>query len=330
MVAQAYRLDGQVILVTGAGRGLGESYARHLAGLGAHVIVNDLGAGMADAGGSPLPARTVAEAIRAAGGRASDDMTDIADPHEATALVERIVEVHGRIDALVNNAGNFLPPTPFPETTFADFERTWRIHLGGTCNLCRAALPHMAARGFGRIVNTISTKGLYGGTGTAAYASAKAAVQGLTAALAADYRGTDIRINAISPGAFTRMVDAGERPAAFTEALKRNLPADLVAPAIAWLCHPACGENGALIQAMAGWFSRTVIGDLDGFWDFAPSIESVARGLAALPADGPVRAADSSAAHAQSIITRAEAVRAGGQDPIEEKEASWQHSRPAC
>ncbi|ARR55809.1 short-chain dehydrogenase [Rhizorhabdus wittichii DC-6] len=314
MAAETYRLDGRVILITGAGRGLGESYARHLAGLGAQVIVNDLGAGMADGERSPLPARRVAEAIRAAGGRASDDMSDIADPREAEALVERIVEVHGRIDALVNNAGNFLPPAPFAETALADFERTWRIHLGGTYNLCRAALPHMTGQGFGRIVNTISTQGLYGGVGTAAYASAKAAVQGLTASLAADHRGSDVRINAISPGAFTRMVDAGNRPAAFTEALKRNLPADLVAPAVAWLCHPACAENGALIQAMSGWFSRTIIGDLDGFWDFAPSIDSVARGLAALPATGPVRAADSSAAHAQSIIARAEAARAHSQE----------------
>ncbi len=307
--SSALRLDDRIILITGAGRGLGASYARHLAALGAHVIVNDLGVGMDGIGRSSEPANATAEAIRAEGGMASADVSDVSSPNEANALIDRILAEHGRIDALVNNAGMFLPPRPFAETTLADFEQVWRSHLGGTYNLCRAVLPTMQAAGFGRIVNTVSTQGLYGGAQTGAYSSAKAAVQGLTTSLAIELQGSGVAVNAISPGAFTRMVDVAARSPEFTDALKRNLAPDLVAPAVAWLCHPDCPENGAIVQAMSGWFSRTNIGDLDGFWDFCPTIESVSAGLTALPLAGPIRTADSSSAHAQHIVAEADAAR---------------------
>ena len=309
MAAKALRLDGRIILITGAGRGLGESYARHIAAIGAHVIVNDLGVGVDGTERSSEPANAAVETIQAAGGKASADVSDISSPEEANALIDRILAEHGRIDALVNNAGMFLVPRPFAETTLADFERVWRSHFGGSYNLCRAVLPHMQAKGFGRIVNTVSTQGLYGGAQTGAYSSAKAAVQGLTVSLAIELRGSGVAVNAISPGAFTRMVDAAARPPELTEALKLNLAPDLVAPAVAWLCHPECRENGAIIQAMSGWFSRTNIGDLDGFWDFNPTIESVSAGLSALPLTGPIRTAHSSSTHAQHIVAQADAAR---------------------
>jgi 3-hydroxyacyl-CoA dehydrogenase/3a,7a,12a-trihydroxy-5b-cholest-24-enoyl-CoA hydratase len=309
MGGTARRLDGRIVLITGAGGGLGRSYARYIASLGAHVVVNDLGVAMDGTGRSPIAARDAAAEIVAAGGSASADASDVTSPEEAAALVARIIAEHGRIDALINNAGNFLPPKPFADTTLEDFERVWRSHCGGTYNLCRAVLPHMQAANAGRIVNTCSTQGLYGAAPSAAYASAKAAVQGLTLSLAAAVRGTGVAANCLSPGAFTRMVDATERPPDYTAALRRTLSPDLVAPVAAWLCHPDCTDNGAIVQAFAGWISYAQIGDLAGFWDFAPSIDSVAAGLAALPADGPITGAADTASHAAAIVAQAETRR---------------------
>lgn len=302
----ALRLDDAIILVTGAGRGLGRGYADCLAGLGAHVIVNDLGVSPDGSGRSNEPAEAAVEHIRSAGGSAEADMSDIADAGEAEALIARLIATHGRIDALVNNAGIFLPPASFEETGFEAFERIWRSHFGGTCHLCHAALPHMRAANAGRIVNTCSIQGLYGAATTAAYASAKGAVMGLTLSLAAAVRGSGIAVNAISPGAFTRMVDSAARDPALNAALARSLAGDLVAPALAWLCHPDCRDNGAILQAFAGRFSRTVIGEPAGFWDFAPTIDSIAAGYAALDGDGPLTWAADSASHAAAIVAEAE------------------------
>jgi 3-hydroxyacyl-CoA dehydrogenase/3a,7a,12a-trihydroxy-5b-cholest-24-enoyl-CoA hydratase len=303
------RFDGKAVIVTGAGRGLGRMYALELGRRGATVIVNDLGVGRDGEGRSPTPAQDVVDEICAAGGAALPNCADVSAPEDAAALVD-LAHRTAPLSAIINNAGVFPLPKPFEETTLEEFAQAWRNHCGGTYNICRAALPTMRAANFGRIVNTVSIQGLYGAATSAAYASAKGAVQALTLSLAAAVRGTGVAVNALSPGGFTRMLDDESRPPAMIASLQRNLDPALAAPMAIWLCHQSCDVNGQIYQAYAGRVSRTVIGELEGVWDFAPSAESVAQNASSLRADGPLITAPDSASKALAVFQEADARRA--------------------
>lgn len=305
------RLDGRVVIVTGAGRGIGRAYARLLAASGAMVVVNDLG--VAGDGSTPADAPaddTVMEILRA-GGAAIADHSDIAEEDGAAALIDVALRRWGRIDAVINNAGIFLGLRPFLETSLEDFQRVWRVHVGGTYNVCKAVLPVMMKADAGRIVNSCSVQGLYGAATSADYASAKGAVQGLTLSLAASVRGSGIAVNAISPGGFTRMVSGGVRDPEITAMLETHLPPELAAPAAIWLCHPSCTINGRIIQAYAGRVSETVIGERPGFWDFALTPETVAAGMAAIDPTAPLLTAPDSATMVRQILAEAARLKAG-------------------
>lgn len=308
------RFDGKVVLVTGAGRGLGRAYALQLGRRGAQVLVNDLGVDREGKGRSQAPAQKVVDEIIAEGGAAAPDVSDVSSPEEASALIEAALLRYGRIDAVINNAGIFLPPKPFAETTLEEFERVWRNHCGGTYNVCRAVLPSMLAANTGRIVNTCSIQGLYGAATSAPYASAKGAVQALTLSIAAAVRGTGVAANAISPGGYTRMLEDDTREPALVAMLQRNLDPDLAAPVALWLCHESCTENGEIFQAYGGRVSCSVIGELDGFWNFAPTPETIATGVAAMRPDGPITRAPDSASRARAVFEEAEKRRAKGGD----------------
>src|SRR5579872_3929850 len=176
-------MEGRVALVTGAGRALGRAYALLLAQRGASVVVNDLGTDHDGGGHDASLAEAVVDEIRAAGGRAVADSSDVSSEAGGRAVVERALASFGRIDAVVANAGIHMAAS-FEETSLADFRRQIDNAVSGTVAVLHAAWPHFRAQGYGRVVTTGSGGGIFGLAGVSAYGAAKGAVQGLTRVLA--------------------------------------------------------------------------------------------------------------------------------------------------
>ncbi|HVF74465.1 MAG TPA: SDR family NAD(P)-dependent oxidoreductase [Acidimicrobiales bacterium] len=247
------RFDGQVAVVTGAGRGLGRCYAEALAARGASVVVNDLGVALDGGIDGERPADEVAGAIEAAGGSAVADHHSVADPDQAQAIVQTALDAFGRIDILVNNAG-ISRTGRFAEQPVDEFLAVLDTHLYGALFTTRAAWPHMRAQGYGRVVMTVSALGFWGAPQNAAYGTAKAGVYGLARALAAEGEECGVRVNCVAPAAETRM--SQER---FAKPGSRTWRPALVAPAVLHLAHESCELNGEVISAFAGHFSRVQV-----------------------------------------------------------------------
>jgi NAD(P)-dependent dehydrogenase (short-subunit alcohol dehydrogenase family) len=264
-VAGELRFDRRVAVVTGAGRGIGRSHALLLAARGAGVVVNNPTAELA---------AQVVDEITAGGGRAVADSSDVSRPEGADALVAAALEAFGAIDIVVNNAG-ITGIVPFGELTPDFFDRIMRINAGGHFNVTRAAWPHLVARGYGRIVNTTSGAGIYGLGGVVSYATSKGAVNGLTRALAIEGRPLGILVNAISPGALTRMTEAA---AAVDEVMAEKwagMHPEQVSPVVAWLAHESCTDSGEIYEVFGGRVARVLIGQTRGLYDPDISPESV-------------------------------------------------------
>jgi NAD(P)-dependent dehydrogenase (short-subunit alcohol dehydrogenase family) len=265
------RFDDRVAVVTGAGRGIGRSYAVLLAARGARVVVNDLGGSMDGTGDDAGPAADVAAVIVAAGGAAIADHHDVSDPAEAEALIAAAITEYGRIDILINNAG-IIQWAGMPDVDADNLRRHLDVHVTGSFNTARAAWPHFVEQSYGRIVMTTSS-GVFGLPNNTSYAAAKGATIGLTRSLAVAGKKRGIAVNAIAPAAATRM--AGETP----EALAAQMDPDRVAPMAAYLAHESCPANGEIYAAGAGRFARVFIGSTAGFatGDETPTVEQIAE-----------------------------------------------------
>src|SRR3546814_899270 len=240
-------MDGKAVLVTGAGRGVGRGIALEMAKAGAAVVVNDLGVSLTGEGGDEgSPAEQVAAEIVAAGGKAVANHDSVADWDGACAMVKAAVDGFGRIDAVVNNAGN-LRDVYFHKMGPDVFDAVIAVHLKGSFNTSRAAAPFVKEQGSGAYVHMTSTSGLIGNFGQANYAAAKLGIVGLSKSIALDMQRFGVRSNAIAPFAWTRMIDS--IPTDTPEQQKRvdglkKLDADKIAPFVVALTS----DDGAKVS----------------------------------------------------------------------------------
>jgi NAD(P)-dependent dehydrogenase (short-subunit alcohol dehydrogenase family) len=255
--------DGRVIVVTGAGRGLGAAHAKELAARGARVVVNDLGGDTSGGGGSPGPAEEVVAEIEAAGGTATADSTDIGEAAGCAALVDRAVATYGRLDGVLHNAG-IIRPAPLEAVGEPEFDRMLRIHLYGAFNLTARAWPHLAETK-GRILYITSAVGLFGAPFMGTYAAAKTGLIGLTRTGAIEGGNRGVGVNALGVAGATRlMLDQMERLPDLHAWFLKYMNVGLPAAAAVWLLHPDCPANGRIFEAWGPHMSEVLIAETRG------------------------------------------------------------------
>jgi NAD(P)-dependent dehydrogenase (short-subunit alcohol dehydrogenase family) len=259
-------VQDRVIVVTGAGGGLGREYALTLAKEGASVVVNDLGGARDGTGaGSAMADQVVAE-IKEAGGRAVANYDSVAEPEGAENIIKTALDEFGSLDGVVSNAG-ILRDGTFHKMEFANWDAVLKVHLYGGYNVIRAAWPHFRENSFGRVVVATSTSGLFGNFGQANYGAAKLGLVGLINTLAQE--GAKYHIKATA----TRMTQDILPPEVF-----EKLTPEYVAPVVAYLCSEELQDTASVFIVGGGKVQRTALFQNDGvtFSDGVPSVDDIA------------------------------------------------------
>ena len=246
-MTDAIRFEDKVVIVTGAGGGLGRAHALLFARHGAKVVVNDLGGSTQGDGANSAAADRVVEEIRGAGGTAVANHDSVTD---GDRIVQQALDSFGRIDVVVNNAG-ILRDKTFHKMEDADWDLVYRVHVEGAYKVTRAAWPHMREQNYGRVIFTASTSGIYGNFGQSNYGMAKLGLYGLTRTLALEGRKNNVLVNAIAPTGGTRMTEGLIPPQVFEQ-----LKPELVSPLVVYLASEQCQETSGLFEVGGGWMGK--------------------------------------------------------------------------
>jgi NAD(P)-dependent dehydrogenase (short-subunit alcohol dehydrogenase family) len=264
------RYDDRVAVVTGAGRGLGRSYAMLLAAKGAKVIVHE-----SDVNNGASAAGQVVDEIRAAGGEAIARTESFADSEgDAAAIMEAALEHFGRIDILIHNAGP-ISAADLGDMTAAEFDAVVKVHLAGAFQLVRRAFPIMSASAYGRIVLSSSFCGIYGCLRQANYATAKAGVIGLSNVAALEGAAKGIKCNIILPTAAIRL-GAGRDMTGYP------MSSEAIAPAVGWLAHESCTMSGEMLIAIGGRIAKAFLMETPGIYRPEWTVEEVGQQIEAI------------------------------------------------
>ena len=278
--------ENQVAIVTGAGGGLGRTYALDIARRGGAVVVNDLGGDVSGGSSSVSMADQVVAEIKAAGGRAIANYASVTSAEGAANIVDAALQSFGRIDVLINNAGN-MRTSVLADSREEDFSALLDVHLLGSYHVTKAVWPHMCAQSYGRIIFTASSAGMFGNVNQGCYGAAKAGVFGLMNTFAQEGRSLGILCNAIMPFAATRMTDKAQEdmtPERIQQAeillgkLEDSMSPQFTTGLVTFLASRSCIDGHGIYSSCGGRMARVFVGVSNG-WQGSRQVPATAEDI---------------------------------------------------